>query len=78
LEDADLVPFAQEVTDTRFMVVCFQEPIFNLEMVEKDMPGTVRSAPAPPVVMEQEAVMDKIVTVASTKKAKKAKKSKRL
>ncbi len=27
---ADL-PFGQEVTDTRFMVVCFVEPIFNLD-----------------------------------------------
>lgn len=29
--DMTEVPFAQEVTDTRFMVVCFMEPIFNLE-----------------------------------------------
>ena len=25
------IPFLQEVTDTRWMVVCFQEPVFNLE-----------------------------------------------
>lgn len=25
------IPYLQEVTDTRWMVVCFQEPIFNLE-----------------------------------------------
>lgn len=29
--DVDELPFGQEVTDTRFMVVCFMEPIFNLE-----------------------------------------------
>lgn len=29
--DVDELPFGQEVTDTRFMVVCFQEPIFNLD-----------------------------------------------
>jgi len=26
----DSAPYLQEVTDTRFMVVCFQEPVFNL------------------------------------------------
>merc|ERR1712113_325716 len=25
------VPYLQEVTDTRWMVVCFQEPVFNLD-----------------------------------------------
>ena len=29
--DVTQLPFGQEVTDTRWMVVCFQEPIFNLE-----------------------------------------------
>jgi hypothetical protein len=29
--DADEIPFGQEVTDTRWMVVCFVEPIFNLD-----------------------------------------------
>jgi hypothetical protein len=27
--DEGQVPFYQEVTDTRFMVICFLEPIFN-------------------------------------------------
>lgn len=30
LDPAD-VPFFQEVSDTRFMVVCFLEPIFNAD-----------------------------------------------
>ena len=29
--DVGELPFGQEVTDTRFMVVCFVEPIFNLD-----------------------------------------------
>jgi len=29
--DIDTLPFGQEVSDTRWMVVCFQEPIFNLD-----------------------------------------------
>ena len=29
--DVTEIPFGQEVTDTRWMVVCFAEPIFNLE-----------------------------------------------
>ena len=29
--DAEELPFGQEVADTRFMVVCFTEPIFNLD-----------------------------------------------
>ena len=29
--DPDNTPFYQEVTDSRFMVVCFVEPIFSLE-----------------------------------------------
>uniref|UniRef100_A0A7S2YKK9 Phytase-like domain-containing protein n=1 Tax=Entomoneis paludosa TaxID=265537 RepID=A0A7S2YKK9_9STRA len=29
--NVDELPFGQEVTDTRFMVVCFLEPIFNLD-----------------------------------------------
>uniref|UniRef100_A0A7S4VMY4 Phytase-like domain-containing protein n=4 Tax=Ditylum brightwellii TaxID=49249 RepID=A0A7S4VMY4_9STRA len=28
--DTTALPFGQEVTDTRFMIVCFTEPIFNL------------------------------------------------
>merc|ERR1712113_435569 len=31
--DEAVVPYHQEVTDSRFMVVCFVEPIFNLEMI---------------------------------------------
>jgi len=31
LEDTTLVPDSQEVQDARFMIVCFIEPIFNLE-----------------------------------------------
>lgn len=28
--DVTEIPFGQEVTDTRFMIVCFMEPIFNV------------------------------------------------
>lgn len=52
LEEAD-VPFWQEVTDARFMVVCFVEPVFSVPFIEKLMvrrkkPKQPTAAPAPP------------------------------
>jgi uncharacterized surface protein with fasciclin (FAS1) repeats len=39
------VPFWQEVTDTRFMVICFLDPVFNLEYGLFDSPTCTCSAP---------------------------------
>ena len=41
LEGED-VPDIQEVTDTRFMVVCFVEPVFSEQLLESMMMGTAK------------------------------------
>lgn len=40
--EAEEVPDIQKVTGTRFMVVCFVEPVFNEQLLESMMMGTAK------------------------------------
>merc|ERR1712106_791223 len=46
--DLKSIPFAQEVNDARFMVVCFEEPIFNIDFkLLDDTPMVLTASKAP-------------------------------